>query len=185
MDDRIYSHLYIRTVVNNDRGISRANTDSRFARGICGFDHAGAAGSQDTVSFLHYLVSKLQRRYVDPADNSFRCPCLYSCFQHNSGSLNGTSLGAGMGADNNGISCFQTNKGLKNGSRSRVGGWDNRSDQSQWFCDLFDSVCRIFIDNTAGLCVFIGIVHILCSIMVFDYFVLDHTHTCLLHSHFG
>ena len=184
MNNRIYSKSDIRCIINNNRRISGSHTQCRFSGGIGCFHHSGTACCENNIRFLHNKICKLQAGYIDPSDDTFRCTCLYCCLQNNSGSFNGRILRTGMRTDNNPISCFQSNQSLKDCSGGRISCRDNRCDKSHRLCNFFDSVNRIFLNNIAGLCVFISIVNILGGIVVFDYLILNDSHSCLFDRHF-
>ena len=51
----------------NDRGrVASADAQRRLAGGVRRLDHAGAAGGEDDVGFLHHHVGQLQRGNIDP-----------------------------------------------------------------------------------------------------------------------
>ena len=90
-----------------------------------------------------------------------------------------------MRTDYNSISCLQTDQRLKNRRRSRVCGRNNGRDKSDRLCNFFNSIGCVFLDHAACFCIFVCVVNILCSVMVFDYLVLHYASLRLFHSHFS
>ena len=103
VNDRIDSELDIGAVVDDDRGVSRADAQRRFAGGVSRLDHAGAAGGQDGVRLLHDLVGQLQAWRIDPADDIFRRARRYRCLIDHLRRRDGGSLCTRVGTDDDGV----------------------------------------------------------------------------------
>ena len=73
--DRRDSTFDVSSFVDNNRGVTRAHTDSRFTGAVCSFNHARTTGRQNQVNVrvMHQRVGQLNRRLVDPADQVFWC----------------------------------------------------------------------------------------------------------------
>ena len=90
-----------------------------------------------------------------------------------------------MRADYYTVSCFQSEKRLENSGRSRVGSRYYSRYNSDRLCYLHHSAGLVFFDNSAGLCVLIGVVYILGSKVVLDNLVFNNTHAGFLNRHFS
>ena len=183
MNNGVYCHLNISSVVQNNRGISCAYAQRRFSGRISCLNHTRAAGCQNNICILHNCVGQLQRRYVNPSDNSLRCASLNSCIQNNLCCCNGRFFCTGMWGNNNCISCFQANQSFENSSGGRVCSRNNCCYQTDRLCNFLDSVRLIFFYHTAGFGVLVSIVNILCCIVIFNNLIFYNTHTGLGHCH--
>ena len=100
MDDGIYRQLNVRSLINDNRRISRADAYRRLSGRVCGFHHARTAGSQDQICVAHYFVGKLQRRHVNPPDDSLRRSRFHRRVQNHLGRRDGTLLCPGVRGNN-------------------------------------------------------------------------------------
>ena len=185
MYNRVYGQHDIRRLINNCGSITRADAQCRCAAGICSLNHAGTARCKDDIRLFHYKVCKLKAGHVNPSDDTPGCACSDSRLKHNLCSLDSGLLGSGMGADNDAVSCLKRNKGFKNCSRRGIGRRNNRSDNADRLRNFLYSERSVVFKNSAGFCILISIVNILCCIMIFNNLILYDTHTRFSNSHFG
>ena len=184
MDNGRYSQLQIRAVVDDGGGVAGADTQSGLAGGIGGFHHTGAAGGKGQVTFPHNQIAQFQTGYIDPADDPLGSAGCDSGFQNNSGGFDGAFFCSGVRADDHAVSGFQGNEGLENGGGSGIGGGDDRSDHTDGFGDLLNTVGSVFFNDTAGLLILVGIVNIFSGIVVLDHLVFHDAHAGFGNGHF-
>ena len=79
---------------------------------------------------------------------------------------------------------FKTDQCFENCGGSWVGGWNNRSNQTDWLCNLLDAVSCIFLDHTAGFGIAVCIVDIFCCVVVFDYLIFHNAHSGFFYCQF-
>ncbi len=89
-----------------------------------------------------------------------------------------------MRRNNNGVSGFQRDQAFENCGRSWISSWNYRSDNTYRFSDLFYAESLILFNYTAGFGVFIGIINILGSIVIFDNFIFNNAHSGFFNSKF-
>ena len=180
-DNRAHRREDVRRVVDDGGHVSAADADGGFAAAICALDHAGAAGCEDAVRFLHRKVGQLQTRRVHPVDNAFRRACGNRRFEHDARRLNGGTLCARMRANEDAVAGFQRDQGLKDRGRGRVRGRDDRCDDADGFRDARDAIGLVLFDHAAGLCVAVCVVDVFGSKVVFDDLVFHNAHARLFH----
>ena len=183
MNDGVYCVNDISGGVDDSRCVTCANADSRSTRGVSSLNHSRTAGCENDVNFLHQEVCQIQGRNVNPGDDAVRSASLYSCLVNDLCSFNGALLCTGVRADDDTVSCLERDEGLEDSSGSRVGCRNNRANNADRLCDLFDTVSFIALDNAAGLCVLVCIVDMLSCIVVLDNLILYNTVASFLNGH--
>ncbi len=173
--------------VYHDRRIAGADADCRFAGTVGGFHHARATGGEDQVDVrvVHQLVGQLDGRLVDPTDDVFRRTGGDSGLQHDIGGFVGGILRTRVRREDDAIAGFQADQRFEDRGRSWVGGRHDTANQADRFGDGDGTESVIFRQDATGFFIFIGVVDVLGSEVVFDHFVFDDTHSGFFHGHFG
>ena len=177
MDDGGNRQQNVGAVVDHGGGIAGADAQSGLAGGVSRLHHAGAAGGEDQVRLPHYLIGQLQRGLVYPRDDAFRRTGGDRRFQHHPGGGDGAALRSRMGADDDAVTGLQGNQGLENGSGSGVRGGNDRRDDADRLGNALNAVGRVFLNDTAGLGILVGVVNIFSGIVVLDDLILHYAHT--------
>ena len=164
-------------VVDHSGGIAGADAQSGFAGGVSCLHHAGTAGGEDQVGLPHHLIGQLQRRLVDPRDDAFRCAGGDRRFQNHPSGSDGAALRSRMGADDDAVAGLQGDQGLEDGSGSGVRGGNDRRDDADRLGNALNAVGRVFLNDTAGLGILVGVVNIFSGIVVLDDLILHYAHT--------
>ena len=185
VDNRVDSEKHIRGVVNDRGGVARADAECRLAAGISSLHHAGAAGRENDVRFLHQEVGHFQAGHINPGDNALGCARFNRSFQHDLCSRDGGLLCSRVRADDDAVARLQRNQRLEDSGRGGVGGRDDRSNDADRLGNLLDAVGRVLFNDTAGLRILVCVVDVLSGIVVLDDLVFDHAHAGLLHCHLG
>ena len=183
MNDRADGQLHVCRIVNDGRRVPRADSKGGLPGRIGCLHHAGTAGGEDNVRFLHHKIRECQRRHIDPADDLLRRSGFHRCFQYQLSRCNRTLFRSRMRAEYNRISRLQGNQRLEDDRRRRICRRNDRRDHTDRLCDLFDSVNRIFFDHTTGLRVLVSMIDVLGGIVILDHLILHDTHTGLFHRH--
>ena len=169
--------------IDNSGSVTCTNADSRCTGGVSSLNHSRTAGRENDVNFLHEEVGQVEGGNIYPGNDAVRSASLNSCLVNDLSSLNGALLCTGVRADDDTISGLERDEGLEYCSGGRVSCRDNRTNYADRLCDLFDTVSFIALDNSAGLCVLVCIVDVLCCIVILDNLILDNTVACFLNSH--
>ena len=177
VDDGGNRQQNVGAVVDHGGGIAGADTQGGLAGGVSRLHHAGAAGGEDQVCLPHYLIGQLQRRLVDPRDDAFRRAGGHRRFQHHPCGGDGAALRSRVGADDDAVTGFQGDQGLENGGRSGVRGGNDRRDDADRLGNALNTVGRVFLNDTAGLGILVGVVNIFSGIVVLDDLILHYAHT--------
>ena len=177
MDDGRNRQQNVGAVVNDGGGVAGADAQSGLAGGVGSLHHAGAAGGEDQVGLPHHLIGQLQRGLVYPRDDAFRRTGGDRRLQHHPGGGDGAALRSRVGADDDAVAGLQGNQGLENGGRSGVRGGNDRRDDADRLGNALNAVGRVFLNDTAGLGILVGVVNIFSGIVVLDDLILHYAHT--------
>ena len=114
VDNRIDGKRNIGSIVNDRRRIASADSDCRFAAGICCMNHARTARCEYDIRIFHNGIGHIQRGFINPADNTFRRTSLIGGFRHNFCRGNGCLFCARMRRDDDAVSSFEGDQRFKN-----------------------------------------------------------------------
>ncbi len=179
MNNRVDRKKYVRAVVNDCGGVSRADADCGLTARIRRPDHTGTAGCKNEVNLLHDEVGHIEVGNVNPANNAFGCARLYRRFVNYLRRGNSAVFCAGVRAYYTAVARFKANQCLENSRRSGVRRGNNRADNSDGFDEFLNSVGGVLFDNSARFRVFVSIVNIFGGIMVLYDLILYNTHSRL------
>ena len=185
MDDRADSQLDIRRLVDDDRGVARADAQRRFAGGIRRVHHTGAAGGEDDIRLVHQFARQLQTREFDAADDALRRARLDRRLVDDARGLLRALLGTRVRADEDGVARLEAQQRLENRRGGRVRGRDDRRDKANRLRNLLDAERRVFLQHADRLGVAVGMIDILAGVVVLNHLVFHHAHAGLLDRHFG
>ena len=184
-DDGIDRIQNIRALVDDSGCVAGADADCRGTGGIRCLDHAGAAGCEDDVSFLHDHVGQFEGGNVHPANQTLGSACLLGSLHDDLCCGDGGFLGTRVRGNDNAVARLESEQALENSGRGRVGGRDNCRDHADGLCELHDAELLVLLDHAAGFHVLIVVVDMLSRIVILDDLVLDDTHAGLLDCHLG
>ena len=88
-----------------------------------------------------------------------------------------------MGADDDAVAGLQRDQGFEDGGGGRVGGRDDRRYQADGFRNLLNAEGGVLFQHTAGFGVFVGVVDVFGSVVVFDDLVFHDAHAGLFDGH--
>ena len=185
MKYRISGSLDIRRCVNDCRGIARAYADCRLTAAVRCLDHAGTARSQNDVSLFHYHCAERNAWLVYPTDDALGRARLNCSVKHNFSSLDGALFGSWVWRNDKSVACLECKQRLEYCRRSRVGGRHDSRNHAHRLYHFGDTEALVSLYHTARHGVFVGVVDIFGSVVVFDNLVFHDTHARLLDSHFG
>ena len=185
MNNRIYRKLYISSIIYNGRCVAGADADRGLAARIGRPHHTGAAGGKYQIGLLHGPVRQLKAGLLDPRDYALGRTGAYGGVQHYFGRLDGAFFSAGMGAYNNAVACFKGQQRFEYSGRSRVRGGNYCRYDPYRFGYFNVTITVVLFYNAAGLCVFIGVINIFRSIVVFNNLILNNAHAGFFNSHLG
>ena len=177
MDDGGNRQQNVGAVVNDGGGVAGADAQSGLAGGVGSLHHARTAGGEDQVCLPHHLIGQLQRGLVYPRDDAFRRTGGDRRLQHHPCGGDGAALRPGVGADDDAVTGFQGDQGLEDGSGSGVRGGNDRRDDADRLGNALNAVGRVFLNDTAGLGILVGVVNIFSGIVVLDDLILHYAHT--------
>ena len=180
VNDRVNCKKNVCGFIDNCGRVTCTNTESRLAGRIRSLNHSGTTGREDDVCLLHYGVSHIKRRYIDPIDDSFGCSCCYCGFKNELCSRDGRVLCSGVRADNNGITSLECEQALEDCGGSGVSRGDNGSNNADRLCDLSDTESLVLFDHAAGLGFLVSVINIFRSVVVLDDLVLYDAHSGFL-----
>ena len=98
------------------RGIARAHAEGRLAGGVCGLDHAGAAGGENRGDAIvaHERTGRFDGRMLDPLDTVLRGACGNGGIAHDLGGCNRALLGERVETEHNRATGLERDQGLEN-----------------------------------------------------------------------
>ena len=176
----------ISSFIDNNWSVARAYTDSWFTGAVCGFNHARTTSREDQVDVwvVHQCVRQFNRRLIDPADQIFRSTGSDSSLQNDISRFVGGIFCTRVRGEDNGVTGLQTDQRFEDSSWSRVSGRNDTANNTDWFSDSDGTKSVVFRQNTTGFFIFIGVVDIFRSKVVFDHFIFDDTHAGFGNGHF-
>ncbi len=178
--------LNIRSFVNNNRGVTCTYTDSWFTGAVCCFNHAWTAGRKDQVDVrvMHQSIRQFNGRLIDPADQIFRCTSSDSSLQNDVSRFVSGIFSTRMWREDDCVTRLQADQRFEDSSRCRVSGRHDTADDTNRFSDGDSTERVVFRQNTTGLFIFISVVNVFGSEVVFDHFVFDDAHAGFGNGHF-
>ena len=82
------------------------------------------------------------------------------------------------------VTGFQANQRLKDCRRGWVSGWYDTADDTNWFSNGDGPEGVVFRQHAAGFFIFVSVVNVFRSKVVFDHFIFDNTHAGFGNGHF-
>ncbi len=126
---------------------------------------------------VHQCVRQLHRRLIDPADQVLWCACSDRGLQNDIGRFIGRIFSTWMWRENDCVTRLQADERFEDSSRGWVGCRNDTADDADWLSDSDSTERVIFRQDATSLLIFIGVVDILRSKVVFNHFVFYDTHT--------
>ena len=166
VDDGSNSGTDVAAVVDDNVTVTGANADSGGTGGVCGTDHAFAAGSQDQVDFLHQQSGHIQGGLFDPGDDVLGQACCFSCFLHDLSCADGAVLSLGMRADDDSVSGLQGDQDLEDGGGGGVGGRNDTADNTDGSGNALGAEGLVFFDDVTSLSMTHMVPNVFCSVVV-------------------
>ena len=181
------STLDISSFVDDYRRVTRTHTDSRFTGAVCCFNHARTTGREDQVNVrvMHQRVRQLNRRLVDPANQIFWCARSDSSLQNDIRSFVGRVFRTWVWREDDCVTGLQADQRFEDGSRGWVGCRNNTANDADRFGDSDSTEGVVFGQHATGFLIFIGVVDILRSEVVFNHFIFNDTHAGFGNGHFS
>ena len=183
MNDGANCKLNVSGIVDDSRGVTRTNAQSRLTGRVSCVNHTWATGCQNDVSVAHDCCSHINGRSWYPVDNTLGAAGLLGSIANNTSGSNGALFSAWVWGNDNGVSCLQSKKCLKDCGRSRVSSWDNCSYDTHWLGYNSITCSWIILYNTTSLHILVFVVNILCCVMVLDNLIFHYTHASFFNCH--
>ena len=183
VNDGANCKLNVSGIVDDSRGVTRTNAQSRLTGRVSCVNHTWATGCQNDVSVAHDCCSHINCRSWYPVDNTLGAAGLLGSIANNTSGSNGALFCAWMWGNDNGVSCLQSKKCLKDCGRSWVSSWNNCSYDTHWLGYNSITCSWIILYNTTSLHVLVLVVNILCCVMVLDNLVFHYTHASFFNCH--
>ena len=183
MNDGANCKLDVCSVVNDNRGVTRTNAQSRLTRRVSCVNHSWTTGCQDDISVAHNCCGHINGRSWYPVDNTLGAAGLLGSIANNTSGSNGALFCAWVWGNDNGVSCLQSKKCLKDCGRSWVSSWNNCSYDTHWLGYNSITCSWIILYNTTSLHILVLVVNILCCVMVLDNLVFHYTHASFFNCH--
>ena len=184
MNDAVDGKRDVGTAVNDCRRVACTDAQCRFAAAVRRTHHTGTARCQNNVSLFHYKVGHVKAGDINPTDNIFRRTCRNRRVENYLCRRNRGFFSARVRTDDNSVARFESEQSLENSRRCRIGRRYNRGNQTDRLGNLAYTEGFVLFDYAACFCVAVLVVDVFRSVVVFDYFVLNHAHTRFLYGKF-
>ncbi len=170
--------LDIGSFVDNHRGVACAHANRRFTGAVGCFHHARTACREDQVDIrvMHQGVGELNGRLIDPANQIFRRAGSDSRLQYDVSRFVGGVFSTWVRREDDGVTGLQADQRFEDSRGGRVSGRNDTADDTDRFSNSDGPEGVVLGQHAAGLFIFISVIDVFGSKVVFDHFIFNDTH---------